>query len=70
MGRSWDFMGCTLWEAFTKKKKPMGKWPIQFVDLPMKHGDFPWRTVSLPEGNYGKSPFSMGKSTMSKAMYI
>ena len=24
---------------------------IEIVDLPIKHGDFPWQNVSLPEGN-------------------
>jgi len=25
--------------------------PVEIVDLPIKHGDFPVRYVSLPEGN-------------------
>jgi len=32
---------------------------IEIVDLPSKHGDVPWK-------KYGKSPSSMGKSTISK----
>ena len=32
---------------------------IEIVDLPIKHGDVPWK-------KYGKSPSSMGKSTISK----
>ena len=26
-------------------------WPMKIVDLPAKDGDFPYQTVSLPEGN-------------------
>ena len=29
--------------------------PVEIVDFPMKHGDFPVRYVKLPEGNGGYS---------------
>ena len=29
--------------------------PVEIVDLPMTHRDFPVRYVKLPEGNVGKT---------------
>ena len=30
---------------------------IETVDFPMKHGDFPWQNISLPEGTrYTNTP--------------
>ena len=41
-----------------------GKWPF-IVDFPIKNGDFPGKRLH----NYGKSPFWMGKLTISMAIF-
>ena len=46
----WNTLRGELWTNIAIKNGP-----VEIVDFPMKHGDFPWQNVSSPEG---KPPFS------------
>ena len=52
MGFSGDFGFIMLYPLVMCESLRTGKWPIEFVDLPIQDGEFSYSCVSLPEGMY------------------